>query len=113
MNFVRTTFILENDGSTPGDTPPIDVRFMRSMSVIATTEDDTAAGDFTIEASNNTGTPDDPFEWIPIPDISASMTAGASVIIPTFGICYDAVRVAFAPSAGDGTVKVLVKCYEL
>lgn len=87
----------------------LDTSQIYAISVATTFSDAAAAGTLKIQGSNDV--PADqvappayvPTNWADIPTASASVTAGGTVVIEKFSLCYRWVRVTWTRSAGAGT----------
>lgn len=80
-----------------------------SASFLAYFGDATAAGTLKVQASNdpNPQLPNSslftPVNWADIPDATASVASGASVLITIASMCYQFVRVVYTRSGGGST----------
>lgn len=85
---------------------------MYRVSAQAFFSDGTAAGALKLQASNDISTANNlaidqaPIHWNDIPNSSQTVTAGASVLIPSMEIGYRWIRAVWTPSAGAGNITV-------
>lgn len=97
--------ILEAGDSLNVTSDIIDSNQLVSGSFMAYFGDTNAAGSFTIEASNDPGPYGStaqnfvPTNWVQIPSASATITSGASAIIPITTLCYRWIRARYSSTA--------------
>lgn len=89
----------------------IDASQLFRVSVQASFTDSAVAGTLKLQCSNDPSTANNlpglqaPTHWTDVPNTSQTITAGASVLIPSTEISYRWVRVVFTESSpGSGTV---------
>lgn len=106
---MRNAPILQS-GPTTGNIngAPIPANQLFAASVLATFSENTAAGTIKLQASNDAPiagqqAPFAPVNWVDIPNATAAVTAGASVLVPMTQLAYQWIRVVFARTGGAGT----------
>jgi hypothetical protein len=101
--------------------PAIDSNQLLSFSAQAVFSDGSAAGTLKFQASDDIynaryNYPEGnfaPSNWSDIPNATAAVTSGGTVMIPKTEICYRWIRAVFTTSAGAGTVIVSLNALSL
>lgn len=112
MRSLNYTIMNATNAASTANSSIVDCYNLVSISAIASYSSDTLAGSLKFQASNDISTANNlavdqtPSVWVDIPNASATVVAGASVIIPKIDLCYRWVRLVWTPSAGTGTLTV-------
>ena len=109
MKYVNINVMADADDSMDQNGSQIEASQLYAASFQAYFGDDTAAGTLKVQASN-----DECFvfyqpgnftvtNWTDIPNASASVSSGASVLIPTLQLSYRWLRVVYTAGSGGST----------
>lgn len=109
MNSINTTILKASD-STSQSSSVVDGLNVFSASFQASFSDGAAAGTLQVQASNDIPPSNysvatfSPSNWTNVSNGSATVTAGASVLVSLPQTSYRFMRVIWTPSAGSGTI---------
>lgn len=114
MRYVNVTALHASDAMSQ-TSAQIDTNQLISASFMAYFGDATAAGTLTLQASNDpiqSGLPVEPLatNWVNIPNATATVTAGGSVIIPLYQSAYRWIRIVYT-SGTPGTSTITVNYF--